>query len=63
MKTEKNICMFCGNERISRFRYRVLDTKDLHRDFCSEDCLIKYYTLVLNQNIRKSRRRFIRSKL
>ena len=32
--------MFCGKKRIKRFRYRVLNTKNIHRDFCSEDCLI-----------------------
>lgn len=41
--------MFCGKKRIKRFRYRVLNTKNIHRDFCSEDCLIKYYKLVKKQ--------------
>jgi len=40
---EKNICMYCGRKSKNRFEYRVLDKKDIFRDFCCLECLMNYY--------------------
>lgn len=39
----KNICMYCGKQSKNRFEHRVFEKDDGFRDFCSDNCLIKYY--------------------
>lgn len=42
MKFDK-ICMTCG-KKFKKLKLRVIkDKEDNYRDFCSIDCLIKYY--------------------
>ena len=45
----KNICMTCGKKSINRFEYRVVEKDNGWRDFCSTECLLKYFKLYLKQ--------------
>ncbi len=50
---EKNLCMYCGKESKNRMKFRVVDKKDIFRDFCSTEHLAEYYKMVLKQEIKK----------
>ena len=50
--TEKNICMYCGKKSKNRMKFRVVDKKEVYRDFCCSICLVQYYKFT-NINMRK----------
>lgn len=55
---EKNICMNCGKKSKNYLKLRVYKSilDNDYRDFCSTECLIAYYKVVLKQERAKWKR-------
>jgi len=55
MKEYRTVCMYCGKKSnklfcYSKFKYRVIRNDDSSdRDFCSLNCLVKYYSKVMKE--------------
>jgi len=47
---DKNICMYCGKKSKNKMKFRVIDKKEIFRDFCSNECLVEYYMLTIKKN-------------
>lgn len=52
-----NVCMNCGKESKRRFKFRVLNKNNIHRDFCSTKCIVKYYRILMNQEAKEALKR------